>query len=47
MPYVNIRIACTLTREHKAKIATEITDTLAALRISLKQPTESCNEWLS
>lgn len=28
MPYVNIRIAGTLSREQKAKIAAEITDTL-------------------
>ncbi len=28
MPYVNIRIAGTLTREHKSKIAGEVTDTL-------------------
>lgn len=28
MPYVNIRIAGTLSREQKAKIAEEITDTL-------------------
>ncbi|NOT20997.1 MAG: 4-oxalocrotonate tautomerase family protein [Sideroxydans sp.] len=28
MPYVNIRIAGTLGREQKAKIAEEITDTL-------------------
>lgn len=28
MPYVNIRIAGTLTREQKSKIASEITDTL-------------------
>ena len=28
MPYVNIRIAGTLTREQKEKIAAEITDTL-------------------
>ena len=28
MPYVNIRIAGTLNREQKAKIAAEITDTL-------------------
>ncbi|MHB1300348.1 MAG: tautomerase family protein [Burkholderiales bacterium] len=28
MPYVNIRIAGTLTREQKQKIAQEITDTL-------------------
>ena len=34
MPYVNIRIAGTLTREQKAKIADEITDTLE--RIALK-----------
>jgi len=34
MPYVNIRIAGTLTREQKAKIAVEITDTLE--RIALK-----------
>ncbi len=34
MPYVNIRIAGTLTREQKAKIAAEITDTLE--RIALK-----------
>jgi 4-oxalocrotonate tautomerase len=34
MPYVNIRIAGSLTREQRAKIATEITDTLE--RIALK-----------
>jgi len=34
MPYVNIRIAGTLSREQKAKIAAEITDTLE--RIALK-----------
>jgi len=34
MPYVNIRIAGTLTREQKAQIAAEITDTLE--RIALK-----------
>jgi 4-oxalocrotonate tautomerase len=34
MPYVNIRIAGTLTRDQKAKIAAEITDTLE--RIALK-----------
>lgn len=28
MPYVNIRLAGTLTREQKQQIATEITDTL-------------------
>lgn len=28
MPYVNVRIAGSLTREQKAKIAAEITDTL-------------------
>lgn len=28
MPYVNIRVAGTLTREQKQKIAEEITDTL-------------------
>jgi len=28
MPYVNIRIAGSLSREQKQKIATEITDTL-------------------
>ena len=28
MPYVNIRIAGTLTRDQKEKIAAEITDTL-------------------
>ncbi len=28
MPYVNIRIAGTLSREQKQQIATEITDTL-------------------
>lgn len=28
MPFVNIRIAGTLSREQKAKIAAEITDTL-------------------
>lgn len=34
MPYINIRIAGTLTRDQKAKIAAEITDTLE--RIALK-----------
>lgn len=34
MPYVNIRIAGTLTREQKRKIAEEFTDTLE--RIALK-----------
>jgi 4-oxalocrotonate tautomerase len=34
MPYVNIRIAGVLSREQKAKIAEEITDTLE--RIALK-----------
>ncbi len=34
MPYVHIRIAGTLTREQKAKIAEEITDTLE--RVALK-----------
>jgi len=34
MPYVNIRIAGTLTREQKVKIAAEVTDTLE--RIALK-----------
>ncbi len=34
MPYVNIRIAGSLNREQKAKIAKEITDTLE--RIALK-----------
>jgi len=34
MPYVNIRIAGTLTRDQKAKIAAEVTDTLE--RIALK-----------
>ncbi|MDP2761823.1 MAG: 4-oxalocrotonate tautomerase family protein [Sideroxyarcus sp.] len=34
MPYVNIRIAGELSREQKAKIAAEITDTLE--RIALK-----------
>ncbi len=28
MPYVNIRVAGTLSREQKAKIAAEVTDTL-------------------
>ncbi|SEP74315.1 tautomerase family protein [Nitrosomonas ureae] len=28
MPYVNIRVAGTLTREQKQQIATELTDTL-------------------
>lgn len=35
MPYVNIRLAGTLTREQKQQIATEITDTLE--RIAHKQ----------
>jgi len=34
MPYVNIRIAGTLTREQKKQIAAEITDTLE--RVALK-----------
>jgi 4-oxalocrotonate tautomerase len=34
MPYVNIRIAGTLSREQKRQIAAEITDTLE--RIALK-----------
>jgi 4-oxalocrotonate tautomerase len=34
MPYVNIRIAGTLTREQKQQIAAEITDTLE--RVALK-----------
>ena len=34
MPYVNVRIAGTLTREQKKQIATEITDTLE--RVALK-----------
>ncbi len=34
MPYVHIRIAGKLTREQKAKIAEEITDTLE--RVALK-----------
>jgi len=34
MPYVNIRIAGTLTREQKRQIAAEMTDTLE--RIALK-----------
>ncbi len=34
MPYVNIRIAGTLSREQKAQIAAEVTDTLE--RIALK-----------
>ena len=34
MPYVNIRIAGTLTRDQKARISAEITDTLE--RIALK-----------
>lgn len=31
MPYVNIRIAGNLSREQKARIAEEITDTLARI----------------
>lgn len=31
MPYVNIRLAGSLSREQKARIAAEITDTLARL----------------
>jgi 4-oxalocrotonate tautomerase len=31
MPYVNVRLAGTLTREQKQKIAEEITDTLERL----------------
>jgi 4-oxalocrotonate tautomerase len=34
MPYVNIRVTGTLSREQKKQIATEITDTLE--RIALK-----------
>ncbi len=36
MPYVNIRIAGSLSRDQKAKIAAEITNTLE--RIALKPP---------
>ena len=36
MPYVNIRIAGTLSRDQKAKIAAENTNTLE--RIALKPP---------
>lgn len=39
MPYVNIRIAGILSREQKAKIAEEITDTLE--RIAHKQVVHS------
>ena len=39
MPYVNIRIAGTLTREQKQQIATEITDTLERVAFKPKSYT--------
>jgi len=39
MPYVNIRIAGTLTREQKASIAAEITDTLERIAFKPKSYT--------
>lgn len=39
MPYVNIKIAGSLSRQQKAQIAAEITDTLA--RIAHKPPAYS------
>jgi 4-oxalocrotonate tautomerase len=40
MPYVNVRIAGTLTREQKQRIAEEITDTLE--RIAGKPRSYTC-----
>ena len=39
MPYVNIRIAGTLTRDQKKKIAKEITDTLERFALKPKSYT--------
>ncbi|CAG9932142.1 tautomerase family protein [Candidatus Nitrotoga arctica] len=39
MPYVNIRIAGSLSREQKAKIAAEITDTLERIAYKPKSYT--------
>ena len=36
MPYVNIRIAGTLSREQKRQIAAEITDTLERIALNAK-----------
>ncbi len=42
MPYVNIRVAGTLTREQKQQIATEITDTLERIANKPKSYTYIC-----
>ncbi|OQW41375.1 MAG: 4-oxalocrotonate tautomerase [Proteobacteria bacterium SG_bin4] len=42
MPYVNIRVAGTLTREQKQQIATEITDTLERIAKKPKSYTYIC-----
>jgi 4-oxalocrotonate tautomerase len=39
MPYVHIRLAGTLSREQKAKIAEEITDTLERVALKPKEYT--------
>ncbi|MDD4964888.1 MAG: 4-oxalocrotonate tautomerase family protein [Gallionella sp.] len=39
MPYVHIRLAGTLSREQKAKIAEEITDTLERIALKPKEYT--------
>ena len=39
MPYVNIRIAGTLSREQKARIAAEVTDTLERIAFKPKSYT--------
>ena len=47
MPYVNIRIAGTLTREQKAKIAEEVTDTLERIAVKPKSYTHITFDELS
>ena len=42
MPYVNIHVAKTLTREQKQQIATEITDTLERIAKKPKSYTYIC-----
>lgn len=42
MPYVNIRVAGTLTREQKQQIATEISDTLERIAKKPKSYTYIC-----
>ena len=47
MPYVNIRVAGTLTREQKRQIAEELTDTLERIAKKPKSYTYICFDELS